>query len=1231
MADYQLTDDQARAAECTGCSVAVSAAAGSGKTSVLAERCAHLVCDAPAPARCDIDQLLVVTFTDAAAAEMRSRIRETLRQRHADRPGDSRLRFQILKLEHAHISTIHSFCRWLLRQHFTRLDLDPNAAVMDADEAGLLLDESVTRVFQSRLTSNDAKASGLRRLIHHYAGGREETIADQLVRIHHFVRTLHDGTKWLDDSMKRLTQDEDQIRELERPALLAELRRQIESADAAIAYIEQSLPSWTVYAELIERHVECLRDWQRRLAEDPHAYEQVVEDLREHKIKTIRPRIPDDADETEVQRKDRAHKKVKEVRTWLQRRLQERFALFSTAQWREGLERLRPYGQTLVELAVELDVDYTAAKKQRHVLDFSDLEQFAYRLLADEKGKPTDVARAIQQKFVHVLVDEYQDINPIQDAILRLASREQNEELPNNLFCVGDVKQSIYRFRIASPEIFLRRLAHHRQPANNDKRFLLPENFRSGSKIIDAVNCTFERLMTASLAGVDYDKDAVLRFGKRSESAAHAVEVHFIEQAAKSGDALEDEQQGIEIQDWVDVERQAYLIGRRIQELVSSGEAGYQDIAILLRAATTRAEQMAGILQDMGIPNRADATTGFFAATEISDMLALLSVLDNAQQDIPLAAVMRSGVCGIRFDESDLLSIKRARTDREFHACVAEFTSLGSSTELGARVNELLTLLARFRVRVRRAPLPEVLNEIYSETGYLSYVAGRPGGAQRLANLHSLHRRARQFSRFGGSASLQGFLRFIERLRRRGDDLGPGAAEETRDAVRIMTIHNSKGLEFPVVFVANLEKRFNLSDASGGITFDRNEFIGLPVAEPERRIRYPSWADTRVKERIVRQSLAEELRILYVALTRAKERLILVGSKPLDDLNQERDQWQQSRGVIPEMHLLSAGNYLDWLVPAMASLPDGKVQWIDDPDDPPQQEKVLHIHRHPALDTSGLSGQRDKQDQARRQACAALEPLPPTAPASVPDQHVDAVFDRLNFVYPSLALGSVPSVMNVSDFKRRVNVWTEEDDLRAAPSAKFAKCPTPSFIDDSDTVDPARIGTATHLFLQHLDYARPSRLAEQLADMVSRGWLDGSEAEHIDLDAIAWFLETELGGRAVQNAARLRREVPFITRIPADEVDPHAEPTDPRDFVILRGMIDLGIPADDGFEVVDFKTDRIGADQVTRRLPIYQQQVRHYAVALAGIWRCPIDSGAVVFLAPRVIELVQKMSSAGHE
>ncbi len=1268
MPEYALTEDQLQAATTTGHSLAVSAAAGSGKTSVLAQRCAFLVCDAPKAARCDIDELLVLTFTEAAAAEMRSRIRETLQQRYKQGPDDPRLRFQLLKLEHAHISTIHSFCRWLIRQHFTRLDLDPNASVMDAEEAALLLDESLKRVFEVRQASGDQKAVSLRRLIQHYAGGREETIASHLIGMYHFVRTLHDGAAWLDGALRNVTKDESRIEELERQALLGEIERQIDGVAATIEFVERCLPDWSAYADEMSHYAESLRIWRQRLAGDPSSFEQVLHDIAQYKIKAVYVRKAKNAPDHRILEKERAHNKLKQVRDWHQTRLGKRFTLFSTAEWRKSLEQISPYVRTLVELIDELDNDYAAAKRQRHVLDFSDLEQLAYRLLADRSAEPTEVARTLQDRFNHVLVDEYQDINPIQDAILRLASRESNDHLPNNLFCVGDVKQSIYRFRMANPEIFLHRLSRFGQPTNSDQCLLLSTNFRSAPSIITGVNRIFEQLMTPALAGINYDKDAALHWGRQPEVIPYPIEVHLIERAGEHAAASDHDEQDIELEDWVDVERQAYLIGCRIQEMVSKEEASYRDMAILLRAATIRAEQMAGILQEMGIPTRADANTGFFAATEISDMLALLNVLDNMQQDIPLAAVMRSGVCGIRFDESSLLAIKQSQNDREFHKCVADYPQVARDPELGARVQSLLSSLNRYRAQIRRTPLPDVLNRIHSETGYFSYVAGRSGGPQRVANLQMLHRRAQQFSRFCGPQSLYGFLRFIERLRVRGEDLGQGSiAGAAGDAVRITTMHNSKGLEFPVVFVANLEKPFNLSDAHGTVTFDREEFIGMPVADPARRIRYPSWAGTRVKERITRQSLAEELRILYVALTRAKVRLILVGSRSIEKVLQQRQEWQQHgarqsecnrlrrptgrmqppAAAIPELQLLAANSYADWLVPALSSITDDQAQWIEDPDEEPAHDKIFHIHLHRALDTSGLTTHRNEQDQRRRKACAALDSVPAGEPTAPSDRRIDALFDRLDFVYPSLALGSVPSVLNVSDFKRRVNIWTEEDNLSRQPSARFAKYATPKFLDDAGYIPPTQVGTTTHLFLQHLDYTQPDHLGEQLSNMVGRGWMGEAQARRIDLDAIAWFLNTELGHRAIHCADRLEREVPFIARIQADQFDPQAPgPTgqvqppaapdranatacggDPRDFIILRGMVDLLIPTAGGYEVIDFKTDRIDAAQIAQRLPIYQEQVGHYAKAISRIWRCPVDRGAVVFLVPRVIEFADTTQS----
>ena len=1221
MSEFELTDDQKLAATLTGLSLTVSAAAGSGKTSVLAKRCAHLVCDAPE--RCNIDELLVVTFTEAAAAEMRGRIRKTLRERSRQEPHDPRLRTQTALVEHAHISTLHAFCLWLIRRHFMRLELDPNATILDADEATLLLDESIRRVFAHRQSGTRSEATALRTLIQHYGGGREESIAAYLADIHGFVRTLHDGDNWLARCLQCSAISESNIEQREREALSEELNRQSEGVAATAEYVRRCLPICNPYADEMERYGQALAAWQQQVQGSDSQYDRIAEDIAGYSFTTIRLRLRKDPPPRDVLAKDRAKDLLGEIREWFKARLRKRFGLFSISQWREGLVRIHPYVGTLIELVHELDDEYTPAKRARHALDFSDLEQFAYTLLTDENGGPSDIALTMQNKFAHVLVDEYQDINPIQDAILRVVSREETDDQQGNLFCVGDVKQSIYRFRLADPAIFLERVAQARDPNTAGRRITLGENFRSGKHIVAGINRIFERLMTPALAGLAYDEDAALYVGRKTDDPPHAIEVHLIEKADSSA---EDDDEDDPLGHWVDVERQAYLIGRRILTVVEEGWE-YRDIAVLLRAATVRAEQIAGVLQSMGIPTRADATTGFFAATEISDMLALLNVLDNMQQDIPLAAVMRSGVCGIRFDETDLLAIRRSQSGAEFHHCVRHYPKSEPRAEQADRVQALLDRLARYRADIRRRPLPDVINQIYAETGYPAYAAGRPGGAQRVANLHLLQRRAQQFSRFSGLQSLHGFLRFIERLRDRGEDLGAASiAAEAGNVVRVTTIHNSKGLEFPVVFVANLEKRFNLRDTHGMVTFDRDECIGLPVVEPQRRIRYASLATARIARKLRTQNLAEEIRVLYVALTRARDRLILVGSGSIARSLDAREQWRTHHGPLPELHLLSAGRYTDWLIPALSSLPSSEAQWIEDPDEPALPDRIFHIHLHRALDTAALPGRKSPQDEHRRKACAALEALPPGEPVAPAGEHIEALFDRMDFVYPSLALGSIPSVLNVSDFKRRVNNRAEEDDLRRQPSAQFAKPAIPEFLRESDELLPAQLGTATHLFMQFLDYAQPGKLAEQLAALVARGLLGEQEAGRIDLDAIAWFLDTELGRRAINQAGKLEKEVPFICRIPAEEVDPDIGRGDSQDFVIVRGMVDLLVPAADGFEIVDFKTDRITLDQVPQRLAIYREQVRQYATAMARIWRCPMDRSAVVFLGPRVIESVDTSS-----
>ncbi|MGB2987222.1 MAG: UvrD-helicase domain-containing protein, partial [Phycisphaerae bacterium] len=941
MSAVRFTSQQREAISTTGRSVIVSAAAGSGKTAVLAERCAYLVCDAPSGERCEVDQLLVLTFTDAAAAEMRSRIVEAIRARSQARPHDDRLREQVALVDTAKISTIHSFCLWLVRRWFSHVGVDPSATMLDGDEATLLKSEVLDALFSElyetgdvtdeplgRIDADSGRASsaspdepdappvdpseqGRRsktapgrafvKLIDDYGLGEDRDITRFVLKLYDFTASLPDSEAWLREAYESLADHPESVALAMMGELKTELRFQAEHCDQTAAELEAGDPVGHFYASQIRAYANQLRAFSAMLEQSDREalapFETVRRQIAEFEFGKARgPGLSQDVDPVVRAARDAASAQLTDVKKRLfDERLKKRFALFSSEELVAGLKQIAPYVATIANLVLAFRDAYARKKRDLNVLDFADLERFAYDLLRsdDDPNRPSDVARTLHRRFAHVLVDEFQDINPIQQAILRLVSREGDPDRANNLFVVGDVKQSIYRFRLAEPSVFAERVRRCRDDTVDDVAISLQSNFRSRREILDAVNEVFRRLMREGCSSIVYDSEAELRPGREVDpSKPHEpVELHLLERSWKNGlqddDAVE---RGVaDLSDparWTPIEREAYLIGSRIRAWKDSGnltpDSGslrYRNIVVLLRAARINAERVAAMLSSMGIPAYADVGGSLFGAREIRDILAALHVLDNFQQDIPLAALLRSGVMGGALSEDDLVEIRCLDRDIPFHAAVRLYTERGGDNDLRERLRTVIDRINRYRNEVRRRPLADVLWSLYEQQGYLAYAGGLPNGAQRRANLLKLHELARQFGSFRRQG-LHRFLRFIQSMEEEKQDVATAPAiGEADDVVRVMSIHQAKGLEFPVVFVAGLGTKFNLGDRGGRMIFERSAKIGLRVVDTERMVEYPSAAHWQVASEIERTTREEELRILYVAMTRARDKLVLVGSQ----------------------------------------------------------------------------------------------------------------------------------------------------------------------------------------------------------------------------------------------------------------------------------------------------------------------------------------------------------------
>ncbi len=1257
-------------------SVLVSAAAGSGKTAVLAARCAQLVCDAPSP--CDVDELLVVTYTDAAATEMKQRIAKALRERlgDADARGVGRLARQIALIDRAQISTLHGFCAQIVRQNYHALGLDPAFTILDADEAVLLRHETVHELFLQRYETDES--GDFQRMIDSFGDGDDAHLMEEVVATHELLGSLVDPAAWRSEARRRIEQG--MSGRLEESDLgrewVAIVRRHLDALlgqCAAAGREVGAMGGFDKYTVVLREWYTIIRHWRKVL--DEHGLDALGEETSVvDNLPRLAP-IPAGTPGKEV-----AQQLVTALRKQMKSGMIADALRFTADEWRDGLRRIIPYVDVFLNLVESFGEAYTAAKTPLRVIDFSDLERLALRVLNDSTDatlRPSDAARRYQREFRHVLVDEYQDINQVQDAILSLVSGEEDwrrrheggatakaarsaRRADGSLFCVGDVKQSVYRFRLAEPARFLEREAHFRQHPGDGRVIDLQQNFRSRGPLIDAVNGVFERLMTGEAVEINYDETHRLNAGAIFPAGATAdcfkgapFELHLLPKGGASGAGGDEEPAAPaghagdgDIDEGNDLdgsELEATLLASRINDMMGKGGSTrrlvaerdgtfrpieYRDIVILLRAMRFKADQFSEVLRQNGIPVHSESGTGYFQSMEVRDLLALLNVLDNPRQDIPLAAFLRSPLVKLPDVEDAMarlrLAFMREADPPDFHQAVVRYAEERSDA-LAERLRELLLQLSRWREYAQRRPLAELIWTIYQESGYLAFVAGLHDGEQRVANLLHLHERARQFGTFRRQG-LYRFLRFLEQLRDEKDIGQPSIAGEADNVVRIMTIHRAKGLEFPVVMLPDLGKAHNRMDSAGSILVDRREYLGMSVIDEERRIRYPSLPLMLVQHRLQQQAQAEELRLLYVAMTRAREHLICVGTAPADAWTKWLTRWSHHTGAMPVDMVLGGRSMLDWLAPAAAAM--GSIQ-----------TPLCQVTVHDAREIAAWPTARQFRPalDAAQQALAALTPL---AGSVAEDATTRQVIDRLTRRYRHEQMTTTPAAQSVT---RIVKEQSPPPVRRAAsskpPAGDDANVSTagaasiesslrlPAFISapTDNQVSLAR-GSATHLVLQHLDFGRvtsASDVARQIASLQESGVLNDTDAAMVDHESIRWFLDTPLGRMMRNHAGLLMRELPFALAVPPESATTSETIPQPLDQIMVRGRLDAVISTNTGLVIVDYKTDIARtADSVRYLTRLYAPQTQWYAKALRKITGRDVAGIHLVFLTARQIAAI---------
>lgn len=1220
------TDEQWQAISARNQNILVSAAAGSGKTAVLVERIIRRLTDKENPV--DVDRLLVVTFTNAAAAEMRQRIGEALEEALATDPANLHLRRQLSLLNKASISTLHAFCIDVLRMYYHHVSIDPGFRILDETEAVLLREEVLENLFESYYGMEEADR--FYELVDTYSSDRSDARLQKLVlKLYDFSRSHPAPRQWLEKLVDKYRVDSVQKME-EIPwaaSLLDELRSELRDARSLLeeGYALTQVPGGPYpYAETLTNDLAELN----RLIEADATWLSLYNAFQSYRVSRLKPCKGDDIDaclKDEVKSfRERAIKRINKVR--------DDFFSREPADFVQDLVEFAPIIETLVEIVGEFSDRFDRAKFEKGVLEFSDLEHLCLQVLTEpssaETRIPSEAAKDFQHQFVEVLVDEYQDINFVQEAIIQLITRG------NNTFMVGDVKQSIYRFRLAEPTLFLQKYKQFSKDGNDyGLRIDLASNFRSRQQVIAGTNYIFKQIMNEQLGELEYDEDAELKHAFPYPQADQMeAELLLIDRSAseQTADDVSEEVEELERE-----QLEARLIAKQIKALIGKDGNGrarvydkdrkcmrpvtYRDIVILMRSLSSSAQTILDELKAEGIPAYAEMSSGYFDATEVAVMMALLRVIDNPDQDIPLASVLRSPI--VALTEEELARIRIADQKASYFQAMKTYMRQEKRDALYEKVSGFYDSLTRWRTRARQGALSDLIWQLYRETNYYDFVAGMPGGQQRQANLRALYDRARQYEQ----TSLRGlfrFLRFIERMQDLGRDLGTARAlGEQEDVVRLMTIHKSKGLEFPVVFVAGLSKPFNMQDLNANVLLHKSLGLGTKFIDTKRRVSYPTLLHHAVKRKLRAEMLAEEMRVLYVALTRAREKLFLVAT--LKDAGKQIQKWQthlqNDDWVLATDDRRKSKCYLDWIGPALIRHRDAH----------PLRERLQvegvqagDVYEHEStwrvsfISAGELDQKEDLGTTADEEKLLRLKKGQPINEESGKQAQVDA---QLNWTYPYERSTAVKSKQTVTELKRQREVFIAGEPLPALSSGSFMQ-DRPKFMQKQQLTATER-GTAMHTVMQHVPMTNELTLAslrELLDEMVTKEILTREQRDVIPPQWIVDFFASPLFEK-VKTAVNMYREIPFSYSLPFHEVQPrNGEETD--DQVVIQGVIDLIVEEDDGLTIIDYKTDAItdrfqgGFDEAKPLLlDRYRVQLELYEKAISDIWKKPVKAKYLYF------------------
>lgn len=1193
------TNEQQKVIDLRNRNILVSAAAGSGKTAVLVERIITMLTKDDPPV--DVDRLLIVTFTEAAAAEMKERIRIAIEKKLMENPDNEHLKQQATLIHNAQITTIHSFCLSVIRDHFHAIDIDPGFRIGEEGELKLLRHDVLEEVLEEKYQEGSNRfldfASG-------YSTGRNDKKIEELIlKIYEFSRSYPDSEAWLDSCVKAYEIENMEAFEESKVIrkILLDVQKNLEDAKELVEFAMQiagSIDGPVAYEAVLEKDLSVIENLQ-----SARTYRQQSEAFANVKW----ARLPVNKDKTVSEDKITQVKKIREMVKGVVKNIVAQYFYETPEALIEDMNLCAPAMEELADLVRLFGDRFEEKKRSQNMIDFSDMEQYALRILTqktEEGFVPSPVALEYQKQYQEIMIDEYQDSNLIQEAILTSVSTCRSGRY--NIFMVGDVKQSIYRFRLSKPELFLEKFYTYNIEESQTQRIDLHKNFRSRKEVLESVNAIFRQIMTEKLGGIIYDDQAALYPGAEYPDSDNLdTEIYLIDSdldLVKERYHLEENKEHAEELSKIASEKEleARAIAMRIRELLRTQKvadkatgklrnAKYSDIVILTRSIKGFADVFTEVLNREGIPTYAGTSEGYFQTQEIGVLLDYLRTLDNRRQDIPLTAVLTSPFCGL--DAEELAKVKCFYPELPFYEAVVRYREdeeEGKDEVIRTKISACLDQMDAFRRIVPFTPMHELLWKILEDTGYGDYVAAMPGGQQRKANLEMLIEKARAYE----STSYKGlfhFVRYIEQLQKYDVDYGEASIEdEHADTVRVMTIHKSKGLEFPIVIVAGMGKRFNMQDARSAVALHAGMGVGLDAVDLGLRTKSPSIVKKVIQKEEALESLGEELRVLYVALTRAKEKLIITGTLPRPEEKLEANRMLRRSGQkeLSFGELSHAVTYWDWILPAVLGC--GK--------EVPLEVNILHFED---LVKEGL------KEETKGVISRSLLERWDVNRVYEPEMHT-VMKEQSGYHYPYEKSSARKLKFTVTELKKRAYEMAMDNSLEEEPQEELlyeepeVTPLIPSFMQKEEGLTGAPRGTAYHRVMELLAFEGTElhdakAVAKWIDDMAARGRIEKEAAECVKPYDIVRFLETSSGKRMKKAAEqkKLWKEQPFVLGIEARELYPEEEPGE---LILVQGIIDAYFEEEDGLVVLDYKTDHVKrAEELAER---YQEQLKYYAKAL---------------------------------